>query len=545
MKLTKRIFAMLMVVAIMLAVTLTANAATNKANLTVSGDNLAGKTVTVINIFSDNSQTTDEFPNYVLRDAWKPFFASKLGVLSTDPDISTEAYRYVVAMEDDSPELIDLAEDAREYYVTESGRTPATVTFLTPTSQTADANGNATFANLNAGMYLVLPEGGSTSATRATDAMIVTIRNSNVNMNMKSEYPTVEKKVKPAGSAVDFADATSAQVGDYVQFQLTSIVPEMSDYDSYIFNFKDTLSNGLTFVKDAQHPMSLTINTETLVENDGVDDNDYTFTQNGQSFAVAINDLKALEADVTKDISVGDTITLTYYAELNSNAVVGTAGNANSATVEYSNDPTSDGTGESAPDVSKVYTYEIEINKFSMDNTDEVPLAGAKFELYDTDETSVGRAPIQLVATATANTYRVATPQEIANNAVEKITEVITPVTGKIKIDGLDIGTYYLKETEAPTGYNQLAREVTVVISADDSATAAVTESDYASVYYTIDGTQNANANDNEVKIENRPGSMLPTTGGIGTIGLTVAGVALVIFGVLFTSRKKKAKKAE
>ena len=537
---TKRVFAVLMAVAIMLTMTLTAFAETNKADLTVSGENLAGKDVTVVNIFSDTSQTTDTNPNYVLRDAWKPFFADELNIQSNDPDISTKAYRYVVAMQDDSADLIALAEAAREYYVEQKATNPTY--FITETHQEADANDTATFTDLNAGMYLVLPEGGSTSADRGTDAMIVTIRNTDIDMDMKSVYPKVEKGVKPATAAANapFTDDTSASVGDYVQFQLVSTVPEMSDYTTYIFKFKDTLSTGLTLDKTNAHPMTLTIGSETLVEN-----TDYTFTQDGQSFVVAITDLKGLEADTTKNISVGDTITLTYYAELNANAVIGTAGNANSATVEYSNDPSSaTETDESNPDVSKVYTYEIEINKFSRDGADEVALSGAKFEIYNTAENTANRAPIQLIATA-ANTYRVATPQEIADTTVTKVTEVTTPSDGKIKIDGLNLDTtYYLKETEAPTGYNQLTSEVTVVISTDNSATSGTVEDNYASVYYTVSGTQNTNANDNKVKIENRPGSMLPTTGGIGTIGLTIAGAAVVIFGILFTSRKKKSTKA-
>lgn len=538
---TKRLFAIIMAVAILFAMAIPAFAETNKADLTVSGENLAGKDVTVVNIFSDTSQTTDTNPNYVLRDAWKPFFADELGIQSNDPDISTKAYRYVVAMQDDSADLIALAEAAREYYVEQKATNPTY--FITETHQEADANDTATFTDLNAGMYLVLPEGGSTSADRGTDAMIVTIRNTDIDMDMKSVYPKVEKGVKPATAASNapFTDDTSASVGDYVQFQLVSTVPEMSDYTTYTFKFKDTLSNGLTLDKTNAHPMTLTIGSVTLVEN-----TDYTFAQNGQSFVVAITDLKGLEADTTKEISVGDSITLTYFAELNANAVIGTAGNANSATVEYSNDPsTAASTDESNPDVSKVYTYEIEINKFSRDGADEVALSGAKFEIYNTAANTANRAPIQLIATA-ANTYRVATPQEIADTTVTKVTEVTTPSDGKIKIDGLNLDTtYYLKETEAPTGYNQLTSEVTVVISTDNSATAGTTENNYASVYYTVNGTQNANANDNKVKIENRPGSMLPTTGSIGTIGLTIAGVALVIFGILFTSRKKKSKKAE
>lgn len=538
---TKRIFAILMAVAILFALAIPAFAATNQADLTVSGENLAGKDVTVVNIFSDTSLTTDANPNYVLRDAWKPFFADELSIQSNDPDISTKAYRYVVAMQDDSAELIALAEAAREYYV-EQKATNSNY-FITETHQTADANDTATFEDLAAGMYLVLPEGGSTSETRGTDAMIVTIRNADIDMDMKSVYPKVEKGVKPAAAAsgTPFADDTSASVGDYVQFELVSEVPEMSDYTTYVFKFKDTLSTGLTLDKSATHPMVLTIGSETLVEN-----TDFTFSQDGQSFVVAITDLKGLEADTTKNISVGDAITLTYFAELNANAVVGTAGNANSATVEYSNDPSdSSETDESTPDISKVYTYEIIINKFSRDGTDEVPLAGAKFEIYNTAENTANRAPIQLVATNTADTYRVATPQQIADTNVTKITEVETPSNGKVYIDGLDLGTYYLKETEAPTGYNQLTGEVTVVISTDNASTSGTTENNFASVYYTVSGTQNTNANDNNVKIENRPGSMLPSTGSIGTIGLTIAGVGLVIFGILFTSRKKKSKKSE
>ena len=541
MKTTKRVFAVLMAAALVLLCTLTAFAETNQADLTVSGDNLAGKTVTVINMFSDTSSTTDANPAYSLRDAWKPFFADKLGIQSNDPDISTKAYRYVVAMADDSPELIALAEAARVYYVEQKENNPNY--FITETQQTANALGTATFSNLNAGTYLVLPAGGSTSATRGTDAMIVTIRNSDVDIDMKSEYPTVEKQVRPADSNGSFAEDTSANVGDMVQFELVSAVPEMSDYDTYVFNFKDTLSSGLTLIKDAtnypDYPMVLSIDGVTLTENV-----DYTFTQNGQSFVVAITDLKDL-VENNDDISVDDAITLTYFAELNANAQVGTDGNSNRATVEYSNDPSSDGTGESAPDISTVYTYQITIHKFSKDGTDEVPLAGAKFEIYNTAADAVNRAPIALIETTTANTYRVATPQEIADANVDKVTEVVTPASGMIMINGLDLGTYYLKETEAPTGYNQLSSEVTVVISTDNSATSGTVEDDYTNVYYTVNGTQNNSANNSTVKIENRPGSMLPTTGSTGTVWLTIAGVAVVILGIVFTSRRKKTTKAD
>ena len=550
----KRFFAILMAAALVLAMSLPALAAAGPADLTITGSFADNKTATAVKIFSDTSDSLSDDPFYVLEDAWKGFFDGKIsGASANDADISTKAYRYMVAMQSDSDDMNALAENMRVYYLAHKNDHANDATkpaFSTETTTTS--NGSAVFSNLAAGSYLVLPPTGSTSVTRSTDAMIQNVRGNIQTVAMKSTYPTVEKKVQPAGDNGTPTDDTHVKIGDYVKFTLTSTVPEMSQYTTYYFAFKDTLSTGLTLVKPSDtnyntYPMTFTIGSKTLTKKDNAEDtaHDYLFTQNNQNFAVSVPNLKAF-AD-SNNLRAGDTVTFTYYARLNENAVVSPATdgatNTNSATVEYSNDPSDvNSKEESSPDISKVYTYGIELFKYSEETTNtKTPLSGAKFSLYSDPSSNDDRTAISLVDVTTSGAeekmYRVATSEDAGT-----VTEIETPASGIVHINGLDLGPYYLKETAAPTGYNDLASDVAVIISKDNSTTENVTENNLASVYYTVDNTQNSNANDNVVNIQNRPGSTLPTTGDIGTIGLTIAGVAIVIFGVLATSRRKKAR---
>lgn len=524
-------------------------------------------------MFTDNSDKTTEAtptaPHYVLEDAWKPFFAELLNVEANSEGLSTKAYNYVVAMTDDSEALDVFAEAAKNYYITRSTKEandPDHVDFDGLVSTGDAANNTVTFISLPAGSYVVFPESGSTSASRKTDAMFITIRNEDVTKAMKSVYPTVEKKVQtiPAdGEDDNFQDTTTSKVGDYVQFQLTSKVPEMSDYDSYTFNFKDILSKGLTFVNNNTYPLVVKIAyKETVDEQDvtsyrtlarvenRVGDYDITVTQVAADaeteppveahtdLVVSMVDLKSLIACDAK-LNPDDEIIVTYYARINSDAEIGVAGNPNTATVEYSNDPSSAGTGESEPDTSKVYVYNINIFKFTEEGSNNIPLSGAKFKIKKTAD---GSDYIKLIRVGdTGSSYRVATAEEITEET-GVVEEVTSPADGNIYISGLEIGTYYLEETEAPTGYNKLTGEIKVTLSMDDSTTTGTVENDPKQIYYSINGTQNENANDNKIPVENRQGSILPTTGGVGTIVLTIVGVGLVIVGIVLPLSKKKKK---
>lgn len=264
-----------------------------------------------------------------------------------------------------------------------------------------------------------------------------------------------------------------------------------------------------------------------------------TKTAIGGEDNTAILDMKTKYAD-----KADKAITVTYSATLNKDAVVGIEGNKNEAKVEYQNGPATDNHGTSNPSITTTRTYPVKVQKHAFEDTADTTsvLAGAKFALstseavptftkgvdgsytLDTSDTNV----VRLVGSDA--TYRVAEKNDEAG-AVTYFTTVSTSAT---TINGLKAGIYYLHEIEAPEGYNKLTAPVKVeIIETKDETSGNVT-----SVTYKVnDGTA---SDDSNVKIDNKTGSMLPSTGGMGTIGLTVLGVGVVALGVLAPKKKKE-----
>lgn len=521
----KKLLSIILAIGIIATFSLSAFAAT----LTVEGNDLTGKTVTAVRMFDatwvdKDTQgnvagqiDADEQVGYTLCPEWLAFFRTESG---QDAMTGEEAYEYVAEMDD--AELLTLALHAKEYY----NANTATFASLKSTSPAA-TNNQAVLTNLDAGYYLVIPASGSTSTTRHHDAILVNVPStqSNPKVNLKSEYPTVQK-------TADGTAATAAQIGDVVEFVLTTTVPDMTEYDAYQFAFKDTMSNGLTFVND-----SLTIKVgDKNVKNDA--EHGYQFTRNGQNLTVSFADLNDDNTELADDtpVQAGDVITMTYQAKINAQAVIGGTGNANTAYVEYSNDP-ADATGatkgESLRATASVYTYAIEIHKYHDSDVVANRLAGAIFELYKGSDAT----PVQLVATGTADVYRIATAEEIDDTSVTKVTTVTTPASGIVTIQGLDTGVYHLKETQAPSGYNKLGSPIDITVS--------VTNNNYSAPSYTV-GTAAA-SNSNVIGVENNDGSLLPMTGGTGTIIIIAVGAGLVVGAVyvLFFMKKDEDAPAE
>ena len=404
----------------------------------------------------------------------------------------------------------------------------------------------------------MIPQSGSTNTTRETDATLVNVPSQDsAEWNLKSSYPTVTKTTE------DNETETTAKIGDIITFKLVSAVPDMTEYvdsDYYTFIFHDTMSAGLTYKGNVTVTIGETLLTaaDPDAEQPVVGDYEVSFNSTTRELTITLGhnvsvhddvndedvdhrDLKKLIADIDT-ISEGNAITVTYDAMLNENAVISSTGNNNSASVEYSNDPShSSETGTSTDTETKIYTYQITIDKH--DNSDTpVQLAGAVFKLKDSSKT-----PIRLIPTGTANEYRVANADETAAESNQTVETVTTPNSGRVVIKGLAAGTYYLEEVTAPTGYNKLASDITVVISESTTVNhgteqdpALVTINHYDAPTYSVDGTdQNTNST---VNVINTKGTVLPVTGGIGTIIFTIVGVGVVIFGIVITSFKKKKK---
>ncbi len=537
---TKRVASMAL--ATIMAVVLLASALPTKAfaaaatgTLTVSGHaELAGKNVTIVKMFS--ATKSGDNVGYTLEGAWKAFFQGldepTMDNL-TGAELSQAAYAYVSNLgsgKNNEPNMLKFADAAREYVRNNS----AAFNALSTTKQAVAASqgkASATFTQVAYGYYLAFPADGSTSADRKTDATLVNVFDTNATWEIKSEYPTVDKTV--AGVNGDKPNGGGAAIGDVLIFALTSKVPDMTDYTQYVFKFIDTLSAGLT-LQDDQGDVALPANplssgiTVTIGQTT-LQTKDFSASAVEESGGTKLTiDLSTYLTNNKNTLNAGDTIKVTYRAKLNDNAVVdGDTANTNEAKVEYSNDPKNpqDGTDTSTPD--KTYTYTF---KFGIDKQDEkqTALAGAEFKIWqDGDDGAFGGDDTALKFDDKQNGKYVLN----ANGAVETIT---TDDTGKFNVEGLEEGTYWVEEVKAPEGYNKLAKPVKVVIAA------AYNEDGTLKSHSVVYGESSTAAHgDHSVVIINKAGTLLPETGGMGTILFTLVGAAAIGYGIY---RKRTAK---
>lgn len=506
----------------------TANAAGGNATLTVSTTDakFAGKTVNAYKMFSATVSGDGQAVSYTLTDEWKPFFKNSTasGLTDvTDANINDKANDYVSKLTGNA--LVAFATKASNWAQTKANNITVGAT-ATVSADASNSKYTATFTGLDYGYYVVAVPGATLANASGQYATLVSVHSTSVTAEIKGNLPTVDKKVQVNGTG---KDATDAKIGDTLTFTLTSTIPDMSAYSTYTFNFKDTLSKGLTFgqvtsvkVEGANSP--LTVNT------------DYTVTtptaSNNNTLTVAMKDFKTKQ-----QVNAGKKITVTYTATLNKDAVVGGAGNVNSATIQYSNNPSTNGTGESEPSKVRVFTYGFTVDKYTGDQyTDAATrLAGAKFTLAPKNGDPMSFVQVN-AGSATANAvYRVAKAGETGT------TTITTPENGKVDFQGLKNGEYTLTETEAPAGYNKLASAIGVKVDGrndgTDNTDATVTityNNDNGSVY-------GEHASNGVIPVRNKSGVTLPGTGGMGTIAFTVIGVLVIALGVAWTLKRKNA----
>ena len=578
-KLVSRFMAVLMAMTMILSMSMTAFAAeAPKGTLTVN-NTVAGKTLDLYQIFT--ATKSGDNVAYTLNSAYEGFFKTKVdnGSSLSGEALSEAAYNYVNAqVGTDGSNGAEFAKAILGWILENNATVDATHTTATTTDGTTVIN------NLAYGYYVVYPLGATdTSAAPGTGqdytsvASLVSVTDTNATVNMKSNYPTVDKKIIPTQSgsgitvgaivdgswegnhqmelddendpedtiaphgAVDEKKAGDFAIGDTVTYQLTSKVPDMTGYNSYTFKFTDTLSKGL----DLKAILSVKVG-DTELKAGKTGDNTYlpTYTTNDNgthTLTISFNDFYNNFMNRT-----GETITVVYTATLNKDAVIGMNPNTNKAVVEYSNDPTAGGTGTSEPSIVDVHTFNFTIFKYYLKGETQTGLANAEFELYKANEAGDAadtNAKINIVKVKDGE-YRQATPEEAAAGGF-KSDVIVSGTNGKVLVKGLDAGTYYLRETKAPEGYNKLLSDIKVEITATYG-----TDGKLASykVDYTYNGVKKdgdaitSKDNSPEVAVENKTGAQLPSTGSKGALMVTLAGI--VLFGALTASKAFGKKKA-
>lgn len=356
----------------------------------------------------------------------------------------------------------------------------AAVANKTGETLSGDAN-SVSVSGLDLGYYFV----ASTSGALCN----LTTTNPTVTIHDKNDMP-FEKE----------ADATSVEVGQIVHYTITSKVPDYTGFTAYTYHVEDSMSEGLTFNKDVKVMVG---------EKNVTDECNILYTGVGaNSFSMSIT--KILE----NKYPIGAEIKITYSATVNEKAIAKTS--TNKASLHYTHNPADlDDICHTPPETVTVYSSKIVIDKYDAANKD-TKLPGAKFVLYKEVTTDAGSSPMYYKWNKTDKKV-----DWVADKATA--TVVTTNDAGEATFGGLADGTYKLEETKAPAGYNPLTApvEVKVAGSTTDTTKLSVT-----------------------AEVENKTGTTLPSTGGMGTTVFYVLGAVLVMGAVVLLVTKKRMSDA-
>ena len=373
------------------------------------------------------------------------------------------------------------------------------------------------FTGLDAGYYLVYVTGG-----KEIQSSLVTVDANTTTVNLKSETPSIEKK----------ADKDTVSIGQVVKYTVTGSIPDTTGYADYVYKIHDTLTTGLDFVKNASGDAldnANEVNVTIAFTESGITPAGTTPTSaalSGEGNRTMALDLSAWVRD--NQANKGKAFTVTYYAKVNANAVVI---EKNSAHLEYGNKP--DETTKTTPSEAKTPTYPLDILKKEKNSNKQ--LAGAKFRLYSSEADAKANdesKAIKVSPVVAGDTGNYVVDPTSTTTEFESV-ESIEGKNYNLHVNGLAAGTYWLVETEAPAGYNKLTAPIKIEIT--KSADPEVNN-------WTIskDGTAE---NDKIIDIENSTGSLLPSTGGMGTIIFAVI-AAILVLGVAVSFIRDKRKNA-
>ena len=514
MKRIKRFASLAMAMIMALAMTVTAFAATGTYKITINND-ATGHQYEAYQIFAGtlyvDPENSNEDTNKTLSDIVWGDGVSEAGKTALGADAAAVAE--------------DLQTGGSAAAAAFAQQFAANPTYLAATSGTltGPTDGKYVIDGLAPGYYLVKDKDGSLTANDNYTTFILEVVGDAEATPKNTGTPEPDKSVKDkndsTGDASDWQQSADYDIGDEIEYELKATLPTtVSAYNTYKLVFHDNLSAGLDYV-DGSAVVKLNGNAITT---------GYTVAYANKELTVTFTDVK------TAGATNGDVITVEYKAKLNAQAVIGKPGNLNTLTLEYSNNPNNVGegkpdTGTTPPVTAVVFTFKTTVNKVQPGDTEGTtkPLVGAEFTLEKYD--------------AEAEEWKTVKAYTVEDGELNKF-----------EFSGLDDGRYRLTETKTPAGFNSIDPiyfEIVATHTEEDGTGNALTnlqvnETDENGTVITenkkADFTITADFDNAVTDVLNQSGSVLPSTGGIGTtIFYVVGGILVVAAGILLVTKKR------
>lgn len=563
------------------------------ASITITpnaGQSLVGKKFQVYKLFDAENAVDNESINYTWNNDYKTALQTVVGKKINKSASSVTEYDVIDYIQTLNTNKVEGAQADQKLegrysnyrHFVEALRDELVKEGLSPNTVNVTAvnavDGSVKFSGLGYGYYLT-DEVTAVQDTHSAASLILTnTANPNAQVNIKSDYPTLIKKINEDDNNVGWNDIGDYEIGQTVPYYHDTYVPDMNGYQTYKMIFHGKMDNALTFNKDS---VSITISSNkksyTFKKSYTLKSDEFKVVENSgeDTFYAEIPDLKAIVdkqfpegMNNNNENTYGQSVRLNYNATLNDNASTrtGRAGFENAVRLEYSNNPDSDGNGSTGTtpwDTVVCFTYKI--NGLKVNNHNKL-LKNAKFRLYSdencTNEVYVKESPNGYVV---MNRDSLGGTDHTGGARPSSAVEMASDAKGVFTILGLDQGTYYLKETDSPAGYRELQDPIVITIkptftdernnyNAGEGATdktlktleatahvkeflnGAYKESDTNLKTDVTDGSAN-------ITVVNYVGTKLPITGSNLTMICLGAGTITVVGALALNKKRKKANK--
>ena len=504
---------------------------------------LVSKQFAVYKLFQ--AQISNTSINYFYNEEYKDVIEDVVSNrLNKDSISEYEVIDYIQSLEDHSSSLRELIEEIRDQLVS-LGYSSDTFT-VTNTLE----DGSIEIQGLQPGYYMIDEITSVQDTHSAASLILLDTADDSCDIQIKSDYPSIIKKIEEDDLNIGWNDIGDYEIGQSIPYKYETYIPDIKAYNTYKMIFHDIMDEALTFDSD-----SVQIQISDSEKTYTVPSNQYSIVENtdNESFIVQISDIKSI-IDQLFSNGYGQKVLFTYNAYLNEKAKdrSGRAGFENKVALEFSNNPDTDGTNDTGMtpwDSVVCFTYQINAVKTNEENQS---LQGAKFRLYR-DENGTQEIKLKKVE----NVYVVMNEDYLSNAESD---EMISDENGLFNISGLDQGTYYLKETQAPDGYRKIQDSIKIVITPEfttdrnsyyenQGASDQVLETLSANceIKQFLNGLLNSGSKalqtdvqtgSIQLKIVNQTGSKLPVTGSSMTLILLAGGSLLMIAG-LYNLRKQ------